>query len=157
MYTKTAFMSAWSVLGAAIVACTLCGLPSSAKALGFVPLGEGALPSGNLVQNFQFTIDPGESVPWHYHPGSIYGVIVSGTLTEDEGCGQPVKAISAGSAFFEETGKVHQVFNYGTGPVVIIFTFIVPPSYAGYTGTIFVDGPRCEGKSGRSHLESPPH
>jgi hypothetical protein len=122
MYTKTAFMSVWSVLGAAIVACTLGGLPSSAKALGFVPLGEGALPSGNLVQNFQFTIDPGESVPWHYHPGNIYGVIVSGTLTEDEGCGQPVKAISAGSAFFEETGKVHQVFNYGTGPVVIIFT-----------------------------------
>jgi hypothetical protein len=30
------------------------------------------------------------------------------------------------------------------------------PSYANYTGTIFVDGPRCEGKSGRSHLESPP-
>jgi len=61
-----------------------------------------------------------------------------------------------GSAFFEETGKVHQVFNYGTVPVVIIVTFIVPPAYADYTGQISVDGPRCEGKSGRSHLESPP-
>jgi hypothetical protein len=63
-------------------------------------------------------------------------VLVSGTLAEDEGCGRPVQAISAGSAFTEETGKVHQVFNYGTGPVVIIFRFIVPPLYAGYTGTL---------------------
>jgi quercetin dioxygenase-like cupin family protein len=140
----------------ALLATLVGGLPSTAKALGLVPLGEGVLPSGNLVQNFQFTINPGESVPWHYHPGPIYGVIVSGTLTEDEGCGRPLQAISAGSAFTEETGKVHRVFNYGTGPVVIIFTFIVPPLYAGYTGTIYVDGPRCEGKSERSHLESPP-
>ena len=140
----------------ALLATLVGGLPSAAKALGFVPLGEGALPSGNLVQNFQFTIYPGESVPWHYHPGIIYGVIVSGTLTADTGCGAPVQNISAGFAFSEDSGKVHQVFNYGTGPVVIIFTFIVPPLYAGYTGTIYVDGPRCEGKSGRSHLESPP-
>jgi len=140
----------------ALLATVVGGLPSNAKAIGFMPLGEGALPSGTLLQDLQVTINPGESIPWHYHPGPVYVVIVSGTITEDTGCGQPVVAHGVGSAFFEETGKVHQVFNYGTVPVVIIVTFIVPPAYADYTGQISVDGPRCEGKSGRSHLESPP-
>jgi hypothetical protein len=52
-----------TLASAALLATLVGGLPSSAKALGFVPLGEGALPSGNLVQNFQLTIYPGESVP----------------------------------------------------------------------------------------------
>jgi quercetin dioxygenase-like cupin family protein len=133
-----------TLVSTALLASLVGGLPSAAKAFDFVPLGEGTLPSGNLVQNFQFTIFPGESVPWHYHPGRIYGVIVSGTLTEEKGCGRPVDAISAGSAFSEAPRAIHRVFNYGTEPVVIVFTFIVPPSYAHYTGTIYVAGPRCE-------------
>src|SRR5436190_654775 len=56
-------LSIWAVLG--------CGIPS-AWAFGFVPLGEGALPSGEQVQNFKFTIGPGESVPWRFHPGRIF-------------------------------------------------------------------------------------
>jgi mannose-6-phosphate isomerase-like protein (cupin superfamily) len=133
-----------TLVSTALLASLLGGLPSAAKAFDFVPLGEGTLPSGNLVENFQFTIFPGETVPWHYHPGRIYGVIVSGTLTEEKGCGRPAEAISAGSAFFEAPRAIHRVFNYGTVPVLINFTFIVPPSYAHYTGTIYVTGPRCE-------------
>ena len=129
---------------AALLALLLNGLPTSANALGFVPLGEGVLPSGKYLQNFQFTIHPGETVPWHYHPGQIYGVIVSGTLTEEKGCGRPADTITAGSAFTEAPGAIHRVFNYGSDDVVIIFTFIVPPLYAGYTGTIFVNGPHCD-------------
>jgi quercetin dioxygenase-like cupin family protein len=128
----------------ALLASLVGGLPSAAKAFDFVPLGEGTLPSGNLVQNFQVTIHPGELVPWHYHPGRVYGVIVSGTLTEDKGCGRPVDVISAGSAFFEAPRAIHQVFNSGTVPVLITLTFFVPPSYAHYTGTISVAGPHCE-------------
>ena len=59
----------------------------------------------------------------------------------------------AGSAFSETPGRVHRVFNYGTEPVVINFAGLFPPCYANYNSTIFVDGPRCEGNSGRSHLE----
>jgi quercetin dioxygenase-like cupin family protein len=133
-----------ALVSTALLASLVGGLSSTAKASDFVPLGEGALPSGNLVQNFQFTLFPGETVPWHYHPGHIYGVIVSGTLTEEKGCGRPFDVITAGSAFAERPRQIHRVFNHGTEPVVIVFTFIVPPRYAGYTGTIFVDGPRCE-------------
>ena len=134
-----------TLVSTALLASLMGGLPSAAKAAPlFEPLGEGVLPSGKFVQNFWYTIHPGEAVPWHYHPGRIYGVIVGGTLTEEKGCGRPVDTITAGSAFTEAPGVIHRVFNYGTENVVIVFTFIVPPRYAGYTGTIFVNGPRCD-------------
>ena len=127
-----------------------------ASAFDFVPFGEGTLPNGNIVSMFQVTFDPGESFPWHFHPGPIWGVIVSGTLTEDEGCGTALNVYPAGSAFSETPGRVHRVFNYGTEPVVINFAAVLPPCYANYNNAIFVDGPRCEGTSGRSYLERIP-
>jgi quercetin dioxygenase-like cupin family protein len=134
-----------TIISSALLTTLVGGLSSSATAAPlFEPFGEGVLPSGKYVENFRFTIHHGETVPWHYHPGKIYGVIVSGTLTEDKGCGQPVSTITSGSAFSETAGAIHRVFNYGNEDVVIIFTFIVPPSYAGYTGTIFINGPRCD-------------
>ena len=127
-----------------------------ARAFDFVPFGEGTLASGNIVSMFQVTFEPGESFPWHFHPGPLWGVIVSGTLTEDEGCGTALNVYPAGSAFSETPGRVHRVFNYGTEPVVINFAAVLPPCYANYNNSIFVDGPRCEGNSGRSHLERIP-
>jgi quercetin dioxygenase-like cupin family protein len=127
-----------------------------ASAFDFVPFGEGTLPNGNIVSMFQVTFAPGESFPWHFHPGPLWGVIVSGTLTEDEGCGTELNVYPAGSAFSETAGRVHQVFNYGTEPVVINFAGVFPFCYANYNSSIFVDGPRCEGNSGRSHLERIP-
>jgi len=147
---KTSIMSLAST---ALLVSLACGLPCIAEAIVFVPYGEGTLPSGDLVQSYQVTLSPGESVPWHYHPGPVYAVIVSGMLTEDEGCGREIQYINAGSAFTETTGRVHQVFNFGSVPVVITVTLVVPSAYAGYNSNIYVDGPRCEGKSGRSHLE----
>jgi quercetin dioxygenase-like cupin family protein len=148
---KTSLMM---LASSALLATLVGGMSSSAKAAPlFEPLGEGVLPSGKFVQNFRYTIHAGEKVPWHYHPGRIYGVIVSGTLTEEKGCARPADTITAGSAFTEAPGVTHRVFNYGTEDVVIIFTFIVPPRYAGYTGTIFVNGPLCEDGHEKSDLE----
>ena len=109
-----------------------------ASAFDFVPFGEGTLPSGQIVSMFQVTFAPGESFPWHFHPGPIWGVIVSGTLTEDEGCGTALNVYPAGSAFSETPGRVHRVFNYGTEPVVINFAAVFPPCYANYNSSIFV-------------------
>jgi quercetin dioxygenase-like cupin family protein len=139
---KTSLMM---LASSALLATLVGGMPSTAKASDFKPLGEGALSSGNYVEDFQFTLFPGESVPWHYHPGRVYAVIAGGTITEEHGCGQPVAQYSVGSAFTERPGVIHRVFNYGTEPVVLIITFIVPPAYKDYTGlNIFVNGPRCE-------------
>src|SRR5690242_10227448 len=92
-----------------------------ARAFDFVPFGEGTLENGNIVSMFQVTFEPGEAFPWHFHPGPLWGVIVSGTLTEDEACGTPLNVYPAGSAFSETPGRVHHVFNYGAEPVVINF------------------------------------
>ena len=105
---------------------------------------------------YQVTFAPGESFPWHFHPGPLWGVIVSGTLTEDEGCGTALNVYPAGSAFSETPGRVHRVFNYGTEPVVINVAGVFPPCYANYNSNIFVNGPRCEGNSGQSLLENVP-
>jgi quercetin dioxygenase-like cupin family protein len=101
-----------SLASAALLAALAAGVPSITKASDFKPLGEGALSSGNYVEDFQFTLYPGESVPWHYHPGRVYAVIVGGTLTEEHGCGQPAAQYSVGSALTERPGVIHRVFNY---------------------------------------------
>jgi quercetin dioxygenase-like cupin family protein len=133
-----------TLAASALLTALVGGLPPIAKAATFEALGEGVLPSGKYVQTYRFTLEPGGMVSWHYHPGPIYVVIAEGTLTEDHGCGQPLAVITAGSAFSEPVGKIHQVFNKGSGNVVLIVTQIVPAKYAGYLGTIPVKGPKCE-------------
>src|ERR1051326_7892607 len=90
-----------------------------ASAFDFVPFGAGTPANGEIVSMFQVTFAPGESFPWHFPPGPIWGVIVSGTLTEDEGCGSALNVYPAGSPFSETPGRVHRVFNYGAERVVI--------------------------------------
>ena len=145
--------SAW-LLG--ISATALLAWGQAALAFDFLPLGEGKLPTGEIVSMFQVTFAPGESFPWHFHPGRLLGVVTTGTLTEDVGCSSPMEVHPAGSAFSEKPGAVHRVFNFGTVPVVINFTAIVPSCYGGYNSTILVTGPTCEGDSDRSRLEKVP-
>lgn len=71
------------------------------------------------------TIDPGEILTWHYHPGRAYSVVVSGTLTAEDGCGGE-EVLPPGQSFEEVSGRVHRAKNLGTVPVVVINTFIVP-------------------------------
>jgi hypothetical protein len=67
------------------------------------------------------------------------------------GCGNALVAHTQGSAFEEQPGHVHRIFNLGSDPVVVLRTDILPPCYENQ-GTIFVSGPDCEGNSGKSHL-----
>ncbi len=127
-----------------------------ASAISVVAISQGELPTGQIISIIQLTLDPGDTVPWHYHTGPGWGTILSGTLTEDEGCGTELKAYSAGSAFAETPGKVHSVINLGSVPVVMTWTEIIPGCDTS-GGTIYLpNGPECEGKSGRSHLEPVP-
>jgi quercetin dioxygenase-like cupin family protein len=49
---------------------------------------------------------------WHYHPGYVYNVVVQGTITVEDGCGD-VKQYSAGQAFETSQGRVHRAYNLG--------------------------------------------
>jgi quercetin dioxygenase-like cupin family protein len=128
----------------------LSSRPTQAETV--TPLGAGQLPSGDFIVMTQLTLNPGESVPWHYHLGTGLRVVLSGTLTVDDGCGNPLAAYAPGTAFEEAAGHVHRIFNLGTDPVVVLRTDLLPSCYL-HQGTIFVTGPDCEGNSGRSHLE----
>lgn len=139
----------WSALVAlAVLSCARPGL-----ALTITPLGQGLLPSGEIISTVQVVLDPGDVVPWHYHSGPGWGIVLSGTLTHDEGCGNPLVYFGAGSAFEEEPGEVHRALNESTEPVVLIWTEIYGACHEDW---IYVDEPRCEGASGRSHLEKTP-
>ena len=97
----------------ATIALIAGALPAIASAADFLPLGEGVLPSGKYVQDYKYTLYPGEGVPWHYHPGPVYVVVIGGTITEDEGCGKPLNTYTVGTAFSEAPRAIHQVFNHG--------------------------------------------
>jgi quercetin dioxygenase-like cupin family protein len=147
-----------TILKPAIVASILASLlwSTAASAFTFTPIAEGTLPDGQVVSQFQVTFEPGETFPWHLHPGPLYGVVVSGALAEDVGCGNPLEVHSAGQAFFEEPGKVHQVSTSGSAPVTISFQAVTPSCFNNYQVSVFVSGPSCEGESGKSKLEEIP-
>jgi len=110
-----------------------------------VRLALGTIPSSELFNGpadiavTQITMQPGDVIPWHYHPGRAYVVIKSGTLTEDEGCGGS-EVFTAGQAFEEAIPRVHQVRNTGSVPVELYATIIVP---AGQPRTVNTAGPLC--------------
>lgn len=105
------------------VAC-FCARP--AAALTVTTLSQATLPAGRIIVVQQLTLDPGDTVPWHYHSGPGWGSIVAGTPTEEESCGTPPKTLAAGSAFAEIPGKVHRVFKFGSSLVVFTWVEINP-------------------------------
>ena len=87
----------------------------------------------------RLTIDPGEVLGWHSHPGTVYTVVKRGTLTLEDGCGG-ITTFTVGQGFQEPPGRVHRGKNLGTDVVETIQTFIVP------AGSLISDpsGPVCQ-------------
>lgn len=72
------------------------------------------------------TIAPGEVLGWHHHPGiGAYTVVVSGTLTVEDGCGGAA-VYSQGQAFLEPPFRVHRGKNLTGVNVVTAQTLLVP-------------------------------
>ena len=94
-----------------------------------------------------FTLDPGEVVPWHYHKGLSYIVLVEGTLTEQEltktgNCGTQQR-FRSGAAFVETPGRIHTVTNSGSTKAVIYWATIFPKGDPN-GDAVFVDPPTCQ-------------
>jgi quercetin dioxygenase-like cupin family protein len=104
-------------------------------------------PVPGTVEVQAFTMRPGDVVPWHYHKGLAYAVIVSGSLTEQELIGEntcgPVNQFEAGAAFVETPGRVHTVSNPGPGSTVIYWSTVFPKSDGPYGDAVFVTPPNC--------------
>ena len=144
------------VLTSVLLFALALGLAGSGRAALFEPTAVAQTSDGQWVEEYTFTLYPGESVPWHYHAGPLGIIVTSGTLVEDRGCDVPLETHTAGTAFTEAPGVVHSVVNNGTAPVVLLISGVLPSCYGGYNDLLFVDGPRCEGNSGRSHVERVP-
>ena len=54
------------------------------------------------IRMAQVILNPGDTIPWHYHPGRAYVIVKTGTVTEEFGCGG-TEQHSAGDAFEETT------------------------------------------------------
>lgn len=98
-----------------------------------VVLAVGVIPHSELfggpatVTVRTLTINPGETLAWHYHPGYAFNVVKSGTLTVEDGCSGEEETLLPGQAFEELEGHVHRAKNLSaTEPVVVFNTFIVP-------------------------------
>ncbi len=126
-----------------------------AGAVTITPVSQGQLPSGQIIQIVMIVINPGETIPWHYHTGTGWLTVVSGTVTEDVGCGSAMVSHTAGSATMEPPGRVHRLFNFGQEPVVCTGAAIFPGCDPN-NGTVFVNGPHCLGNSGKSQREPVP-
>ena len=134
-------------LSLVIVLCTasICAVTAYATVIT-VRLALGTIPSSELFNGgpadiavSQITMQPGDVIPWHYHPGRAYVVVKTGTVTEEDGCGGS-EVFSAGQAFEEPIPRVHQVRNTGSIQAELFATVIAP---AGQPRTINTVGPLC--------------
>lgn len=126
-----------------VVLAILTILVGSALALSNIVLKLGTVASYDFggygpgfpvpatVQIHAFKMNPGDTVPWHYHKGVSYVILARGTLTEQhitgpDQCGS--EEVTAGSAFVETPGLVHSVTNTGSDVAVVWWATIFPKS-----------------------------
>ena len=88
-------------------------------------------PIPGTIQIQAFTLKPGDTIPWHFHKGVSYVILSRGTLTEQHVVGPAQcesEELTAGSAFVESPGQVHQVVNTGPDVAVISWATVFPKS-----------------------------
>ena len=80
------------------------------------------------LQINEVTIQPGGTLGWHYHQGSSFVVVKSGTATfymgDDRMCMPHV--IPTGGTLFEPANMIHIVRNEGSVPLVNVVVQLVP-------------------------------
>lgn len=71
-----------------------------------------------------FKLEPGDSFPWHVHPGPVLvSVVAGGELSYMRAGDCVVRPYAAGSAFLEPGPELHTAFNQGTETITLVGTF----------------------------------
>jgi quercetin dioxygenase-like cupin family protein len=128
-----------TVIGAGITAQLLRAERVQAQAVAGLAsdqLGKGSLDFSDFIGGpsdlltLKLTFQPGTVIPWHIHPGPVWGIVNSGTLTahyDESGC----KAdFPAGGALYVPRGTIHEEHNDGADLLEVISTFILPAGSA---------------------------
>jgi quercetin dioxygenase-like cupin family protein len=74
----------------------------------------------------EITVQPGGSTGWHYHDGTLYAVVLSGTLTRTQADCTTTEVSPAGSTLVEASAHVHIGRNLGARPVVLMVLYVNP-------------------------------
>jgi quercetin dioxygenase-like cupin family protein len=69
-------------------------------------------------------LPPGATTGRHTHPGDEYTVVIQGTL-ELHADGREPRRVTAGQAYHNPRGLVHEARNVGDGPARLSITFII--------------------------------
>lgn len=113
------------VLSALLIGITVYAAVSQVIAVGTMEHSELVGGPATLTMRL-LTIDPGEVLGWHYHPGAgAFTIVRDGTLNVEDGCGGEV-VYTKGQAFLEPPGRVHRGKNLTGEAVVTAQMFIVP-------------------------------
>jgi len=106
----------------------------SAEAVHTV-LADGLSPVGVYVRTHGSTrvavhsveLPAGAALDWHYHPGRVVAVVVTGTLKRILADGS-VQITGPGEALVEPEGplRVHRARNDGPGPLLLYAVYLVP-------------------------------
>lgn len=79
-------------------------------------------PGGIATATFE--LEPGDSFPWHVHPGPVLvSVVDGGELTYMRGRDCVARPYAAGSVFLEPGPGLHTAFNQGTETITLVGTF----------------------------------
>lgn len=120
----------WLVPTAAVVMLACLGPATHASAtpgtgIEVTTLAQATVDGHDYVTK-EITIAPGGSTGWHWHPGRVFGVIRSGTLTHDVADCSVDGVYPAGSPITEGSGpdEVHVGRNLGPDPVVMWVVYI---------------------------------
>ena len=126
-----------------LCACGMNALAMSASARTVERLATGVI---DFVPRFngpadvyldKITLEPGDTVGYHFHPGDAVNVVTQGTVTLTNRCSSP-KNFSVGETFIESAEVVHALTNGGSEPAVFFAEVVGPGGVVG-----FVDLPDC--------------
>ena len=81
------------------------------------------------VHTLKGTMQPGDTIPWHIHSGSVFVTVTQGVVTRQEACGETTD-YPAGQGWFEAPGDIHQALNNGKETAVFYATYVLPVGYA---------------------------
>jgi len=74
----------------------------------------------------EITIQPGGYTGWHFHDGTLYAYVKSGTLTHNLADCSVDGIFGAGRAFTEKPDQVHIGRNLGSAPLVLDVLYVLP-------------------------------
>ena len=76
----------------------------------------------------EVTVPPGQATGWHYHDGTLYGLVKQGTLSHFDATCQSDGVYETGDTLIETSGSdhVHIGRNLGTEPLVLEVLYVLP-------------------------------